>query len=169
MRPADRACDAELVRCLIVDDSLGFLAAARRLLERGGITVAGVAANGAEALLRAKELRPDAVLIDIDLGGESGLELAGRLRDLVEPTRIIMVSTHASMHLRDNRLRLTIRDDGDGGAVPASGSGLIGLTDRIETLGGTLTITSPPGQGTTLLADLPIEAGQGGKPASRRR
>jgi signal transduction histidine kinase len=64
---------------------------------------------------------------------------------------------HIEAHLRDGRLRLAVRDDGVGGAARESGSGLIGLTDRVEALGGTLSITSPPGQGTTLVADLPIE------------
>jgi signal transduction histidine kinase len=51
--------------------------------------------------------------------------------------------------------RLAVRDDGDGGADPARGSGLTGLGDRIEALGGTLHITSPPGAGTTLLIQIP--------------
>jgi signal transduction histidine kinase len=52
-------------------------------------------------------------------------------------------------------VRLAIRDDGTGGADPARGSGLTGLGDRIEALGGTLHITSPPGGGTTLLIQIP--------------
>jgi signal transduction histidine kinase len=52
-------------------------------------------------------------------------------------------------------VRLAIRDDGAGGADPARGSGLTGLGDRIEALGGTLHITSPPGVGTTLLIQIP--------------
>jgi DNA-binding NarL/FixJ family response regulator len=89
------------VRCLIVDDSAGFLAAASRLLEHDGITVAGVASNGTEALRRVEELRPDVVLVDIDLGEESGLELAGRLSRRSGETRIIMISTHAEQDYRD--------------------------------------------------------------------
>ena len=53
-------------------------------------------------------------------------------------------------------LLLWIRDDGIGGADAAKGSGLIGLTDRAEALGGTLTVISPPGQGTSLRAELPL-------------
>jgi signal transduction histidine kinase len=56
---------------------------------------------------------------------------------------------------RDDRLVLSIRDDGIGGADPAAGTGLIGLTDRIEALGGRMSVTSPPGQGTTLRVELP--------------
>jgi signal transduction histidine kinase len=54
-------------------------------------------------------------------------------------------------------LQLAIRDDGIGGADPAHGSGLVGLSDRIEALGGTLEITSPAGGGTTLLIEIPAE------------
>jgi signal transduction histidine kinase len=54
-------------------------------------------------------------------------------------------------------VRLSIRDDGVGGADPDHGSGLIGLGDRVEALGGKFTITSPPGSGTSLLVTLPIE------------
>jgi len=53
-------------------------------------------------------------------------------------------------------LHLSVHDDGSGGADPARGTGLIGLTDRIQALGGTITIHSPTGQGTTLDVDLPV-------------
>jgi len=59
-------------------------------------------------------------------------------------------------HHHDNHLTLTITDDGIGGANPNSGSGLTGLTDRIAAVDGTLTITSPPGHGTTLTAHIPL-------------
>jgi signal transduction histidine kinase len=55
-----------------------------------------------------------------------------------------------------SRLFLTVRDDGAGGADVSRGSGLIGLTDRVEALGGTLTLLSPPGQGTSVQAELPL-------------
>jgi len=89
-------------RCLIVDDSPRFLDAARGLLERQGITV-GVAANGAEALRRAEELQPDVTLVDIDLGGESGFEVARRLHGDGGPalSRVILVSTHAEEDYAD--------------------------------------------------------------------
>ncbi len=54
-------------------------------------------------------------------------------------------------------LELAIRDDGIGGADPAHGSGLVGLSDRIGALGGTLEVTSPAGSGTTLLIEIPAE------------
>jgi CheY-like chemotaxis protein len=98
MRAGAPACDPEaMLRCLIVDDSLRFLEAARGLLERQGIAVVGVASNTAEALQRADELRPDVTLLDIDLGGESGLELARRLHRQAgpAPAPVILISTHA--------------------------------------------------------------------------
>jgi signal transduction histidine kinase len=60
----------------------------------------------------------------------------------------------------DGLVRLDIRDDGVGGADPARGSGLVGLKDRVEATGGILRVESRPGQGTSLLAELPIDAAQ---------
>ena len=57
----------------------------------------------------------------------------------------------------EGRLRVSVHDDGAGGADPSRGSGLLGLADRVEALGGALAIVSPVGQGTTLLAELPFE------------
>jgi signal transduction histidine kinase len=61
-----------------------------------------------------------------------------------------------TVELRDRRLRVCVRDDGIGGADPARGSGLVGLKDRIEAFGGTMTLDSPSGGGTTLVAQLPL-------------
>jgi signal transduction histidine kinase len=61
-----------------------------------------------------------------------------------------------TVELRDGRLWLCVRDDGVGGADPASGSGLLGLKDRVEAFGGTMTLDSPSGGGTTLVAQLPL-------------
>ena len=85
------------LRCLIVDDSRRFLDAARGLLERQGLTVVGEASTSTEALRLAAELQPDVTLVDIDLGGESGFEVA-RLLDrevTTAPPRMILISTHA--------------------------------------------------------------------------
>jgi signal transduction histidine kinase len=54
-------------------------------------------------------------------------------------------------------LRLSVRDDGIGGADPTKGSGLLGLTDRVQALGGTLAISSQPGEGTSLEVNIPFE------------
>ena len=56
----------------------------------------------------------------------------------------------------DGDLRVSVQDDGVGGANPARGSGLVGLTDRVEALGGKLTLHSPPAGGTTVRIDLPL-------------
>ena len=55
-------------------------------------------------------------------------------------------------------LRVEIRDEGVGGADPARGSGLVGISDRVEALGGTLEVNTPPGSGTTLLTEIPLAA-----------
>jgi len=62
---------------------------------------------------------------------------------------IFVASQHA-------RARVVVEDDGIGGADPARGSGLRGLADRVEALGGTLRVDSPPGGGTRLAAEFPF-------------
>jgi signal transduction histidine kinase len=57
----------------------------------------------------------------------------------------------------DRNLLLSIRDDGRGGADPAGGSGLLGLTDRVEALGGSIHIRSTAGEVTQITAELPLE------------
>jgi signal transduction histidine kinase len=64
-------------------------------------------------------------------------------------------------------LRVTVADDGVGGAGGGGGSGLVGLRDRIEAAGGRMAVHSPPGEGTTLTALLPLGADGGGLPGSR--
>lgn len=86
------------MRCLIVDDSAHFVAAARGLLEREGVAVVGVASTGAEALRCFEELRPDVTLVDVHLGGESGFDVAEQLHRAAGPTAspVILISTHAA-------------------------------------------------------------------------
>jgi two-component system, NarL family, nitrate/nitrite response regulator NarL len=92
------SCDPGSVslRCLIIDDQPGFCEAARELLEGQGLTVVGYATSSAEALRSVRELRPEVALVDIDLGPDSGFDLASRLADNVngESTRVILLSTH---------------------------------------------------------------------------
>jgi signal transduction histidine kinase len=64
---------------------------------------------------------------------------------------------HVELETGDTSVRLTIQDDGIGGADPQQGSGLVGLSDRIEALGGTLQLASPAGNGTTLRIEIPIQ------------
>jgi PAS domain S-box-containing protein len=60
---------------------------------------------------------------------------------------------------RDDRLTVEISDDGRGGALPANGSGLGGLKDRVEALDGSFEVDSPPGRGTCVRAELPLAMG----------
>ncbi len=101
------------------------------------------------------------------------VQLAGRLPEQVEVTAYYVVSealANAAKHARASAvqvgaetaggvLRLTVRDDGAGGADPARGSGLAGLHDRVAAIGGTLSLRSRPGEGTTLRAELPARPG----------
>jgi two-component system nitrate/nitrite response regulator NarL len=83
------------LRALIVDDSLPFKLAAEALLEREGIAVVGLASTGAEALRKVEELRPDVALVDLDLGAESGVNVARQLRQALAEIPVILISTHA--------------------------------------------------------------------------
>ncbi|MEA2589169.1 MAG: hypothetical protein QOH66_2096, partial [Actinomycetota bacterium] len=109
--------------------------------------------------------RRSAVPVELDLHADR------RLPERVEVAAYYVVSealTNAAKHAHasvvkveldthDAILQLAIRDDGFGGADPSKGSGLVGLSDRIEALGGTLEVTSPAGRGTTLLIEVPLE------------
>lgn len=69
-----------------------------------------------------------------------------------------------SLATRNRSLLLSIRDNGVGGADPARGSGLVGLTDRVEALGGSIRVRSRPGDGTHITAELPLEPEPVGEP-----
>jgi DNA-binding NarL/FixJ family response regulator len=92
------------LRCLIVDDNDGFRDEMRALLEEQGISVVGGVASGTEALRQVAESRPDVVLLDIDLRGESGLELSRRLSegaDRAAVPHVILISTHDESEYAD--------------------------------------------------------------------
>jgi signal transduction histidine kinase len=105
---------------------------------------------------------------------ELQVDMKGRLPERVEVAAYYVVAealTNVAKHANasgvrvdvntdDGLVRLDIRDDGVGGADPARGSGLVGLKDRIEATGGSLRVESRPGQGTSLLVELPIEVAQ---------
>jgi DNA-binding NarL/FixJ family response regulator len=90
------------LRSLLVDDNSRFLAAARELLEREGIEVVGLASTIDDATRIAAEVRPDVCLVDIDLGDESGFDLA---RLLVESDnhkpRVILISAYPERDFAD--------------------------------------------------------------------
>jgi signal transduction histidine kinase len=66
-------------------------------------------------------------------------------------------AVRVEVQTQQRNLRVSVRDDGLGGANPSDGSGLTGLKDRAEALGGAMTLHSPPGGGTTLQVELPLE------------
>ncbi|UJV44381.1 histidine kinase [Streptomyces sp. AMCC400023] len=109
--------------------------------------------------------RRSAVPVELDLGFArtrfpEQVEVAAyyvtseSLTNAVKHARASVVTVAAEE--RAGVLELLIRDDGVGGAEPDKGSGLIGLIDRVEAIGGRLTVTSPPGGGTTLSVRLPL-------------
>jgi signal transduction histidine kinase len=130
-----------------------------------GIHPAILSTGGLEPALRALARRA-ALPVELDLRAER------RPPEHVEVVAYYVVSealTNAAKHahasfvnveleVHDATMQLAIRDDGTGGADPGQGSGLIGLSDRIEALGGTLKVTSPAGRGTLLLVEIPLDA-----------
>jgi signal transduction histidine kinase/PAS domain-containing protein len=129
-----------------------------------GIHPAVLSSGGLEPALRALARR-SAVPVELDLHAEQ------RLPEQVEVAAYYVVSealtnaakhsrasvVHVELKARDENVRLAIRDDGIGGAHARQGSGLVGLGDRIESLSGTLEVTSPAGGGTILLIELPVK------------
>jgi DNA-binding NarL/FixJ family response regulator len=97
MRPGP---NARTLRILIVDDSRHFLNAARGVLEQDGITIVGVASTSAEALQLARELHPDGILVDIDLGDESGLDLAREFASS-DAAPVVLISAYPESELAD--------------------------------------------------------------------
>jgi DNA-binding NarL/FixJ family response regulator len=91
------------LRVLIVDDSDLFLDSARVLLEREGLTVAGVASTGAEARRQVQSLQPQVVLVDIALGKESGFDLVLSLVEdgLGDEAAVILISTRSAEDFAD--------------------------------------------------------------------
>ena len=103
------------------------------------------------------------VELDLNLGPRLGehVEAAGYY---IASEAITNVAKHAQASVIDMRadgcdgaLTLSISDDGIGGADPSRGSGIIGLKDRVEALGGTISVLSPPGHGTALHVQLPAD------------
>jgi GAF domain-containing protein len=102
------------------------------------------------------------VRLEVDIDGRlpEPIELAAyfvvceALTNAVKHAQATVVDVQAAAD--DELLWVRVRDDGCGGAHPAGGSGLIGLTDRIEALGGRLTLHSPPDAGTALDIELPV-------------
>jgi signal transduction histidine kinase len=128
-----------------------------------GIHPAGLSEDGlTPALKRLVSRSPLRVNLDV--------RADGRFSEPVEVTAYYFVSealTNAAKYADapvvdvtvaadGGALRVEVRDDGRGGADPAKGSGLLGLRDRVEAIGGTMRLTSPPGAGTSLRVELPL-------------
>ena len=88
-------------RCLLVDDSDGFLASATRLLEAQGMAVVGWARSGAEAVVLAVRLRPDVALVDVELGEEDGVAVSRELALQAPETQVVLISAHGLDELGD--------------------------------------------------------------------
>jgi len=82
------------VRCVIVDDSPEFLRTASELLEGEGINVVGAVSTGAQACRTCRQLKPDVALVDIDLGAETGFDVARQLagHSGTGPPLVILIS-----------------------------------------------------------------------------
>jgi signal transduction histidine kinase len=102
---------------------------------------------------------------------ELDVRTEGRLPEPVEVAAYYVVSealtnaakyarasvVHVDLQASERSLRVAVRDDGLGGVDPARGSGLLGLKDRAEAIGGTISIRSPHGVGTSLQVELPLD------------
>jgi two-component system nitrate/nitrite response regulator NarL len=87
--------------CLIVDDSAEFLASAARLLRAEGVAVLGEARNGSAAIELAARLKPDVILVDVELGDEDGVEVAAALAAPADAPAVILISSHDRDGLRE--------------------------------------------------------------------
>ena len=117
------------LRCLIVDDSEEFLASATRLLTSQGLDVVAVATNGDEAVEQISTHEPDIALVDIELGGEDGIELTRVLDSRAPSIRVVLISSYERDDLRD-----VVSDSPAVGFIPKSDLG----ADAIRTLVGSI-------------------------------
>jgi DNA-binding NarL/FixJ family response regulator len=79
---------------VIVDDHGPFRVVVRRMLERDGFSIVGEAQNAAAALAAVRALRPDVVLLDVNLPDEDGFAVCERLRELPNPPVVVLTSSH---------------------------------------------------------------------------
>ncbi|MGA8115316.1 MAG: CHASE3 domain-containing protein [Actinocatenispora sp.] len=130
-----------------------------------GIHPAILSEAGLRPALRSLARRtPVAVDLDLRIGRTLPAQVeaaayyvvAEALTNTTKYARATLVRVAVTLH--DHRLHVTVDDDGVGGAEPRNGTGLLGLHDRVESLGGVLVVSSAPGVGTTLDVDLPVDA-----------
>ncbi len=96
IRKAGGTDDTVGMTVLIVDDHPSFRASARTLLEAEGYEIVGEAETGAGALQAVKELKPDLVLLDVQLPDIDGFEVAEQLRELADPPAVVLTSSRDS-------------------------------------------------------------------------
>jgi signal transduction histidine kinase len=149
----------------LIADGLGAALDELQKISRG-IHPAVLSEAGLVPALKALARRSGAPItldLNVDSRFEEPLEVAAyyvaceAVANAVKHARASVVELR--VHCRDDALVLSFRDDGIGGADPSRGSGLLGLTDRVEALGGTITVVSPHGRGTTLHVHLPADLG----------
>jgi signal transduction histidine kinase len=161
MVPAElRELETEIVR--VADELHGVVEDLREIAR--GIHPAILSEGGLGPALRTLARRA-AIVVELDVA------VTTRAPEPIEVAAYYVVSealTNATRHAhasvvritveeRGDGLRLSVRDDGAGGADPGHGSGLIGLRDRAEALGGSLELSSPPGEGTLISVQLPLQ------------
>jgi DNA-binding NarL/FixJ family response regulator len=89
------------LRCVIIDDNRSFLSSATTLLEAQGVRVADTATDAASGVAAVAAARPDVVLVDLDLGGETGHDVLRGLHAAGLDASVILVSTHAEDDVAD--------------------------------------------------------------------
>jgi DNA-binding NarL/FixJ family response regulator len=88
-------------RVLVVDDHEGFRSYARVFLAAHGFTVVGEAADGRTAVMEERRLRPDVILLDVQLPDDDGFEVARRLLSQPRPPAIVLISTREATDYGD--------------------------------------------------------------------
>ncbi|MCW2859356.1 MAG: histidine kinase [Actinoallomurus sp.] len=166
LRAAESTVPAEL------EEVRDLLSHSTQVLDEALEDLRGIARGLHPALLSRRGLEPalEALVRCSTIPVELNMGADGQLPERFEVTAYHVVSealtnaaehsdasvVHVDLTVKDATLRLSIRDDGMGGADPDRGSGLLNITDRVEALGGSLEIRSRVGSGTSLLADIPI-------------
>jgi signal transduction histidine kinase len=159
--PLDRDADRQLAA---IGDGLAEASEELRQMSQG-IHPAVLSKGGLRPALRALRRRaamPVELTVDVERRLPESIEVATYYvvaEALTNAAKYAQASqVIVTVVANEKQLRLSVSDDGLGGAVPGGGSGLIGLKDRVEALGGQLRITSYDGQGTTLVAEIPCAA-----------
>src|SRR5262249_43660168 len=162
---ADLPPERDDLRAQLSGVATGLIAAVDELREISrGIHPAILSRGGLGPALQALAHR-SAIPVDLDIRADE------RIAESIEVAAYFVASealANAAKHSQASRidvsleqcersLLLSIRDDGVGGADVARGSGLVGLTDRVEALGGSIRLTSHPGEGTQISAEFPRE------------